>query len=261
VAIAGYYYSDRIALRMARAQPLGEHDQPEVRAVVRELAERAGIPAPRLFLMPGEQPNAFATGRNPRHSAVAMTQGLLMDLPLEQVRGVLAHELAHVKNHDILVSSVAAMIAGAVSALANVLQLSLLFGTDQDENPLGLLGSLAALILAPLGATLLQLGVSRQREYLADATAARLMGRGAPLADALEEIDRSQAPALQVNPVTAPMYIANPFSGARVSGLFSTHPPVTERVRRLRAYDREARVRGRPAASGREDLLPAAGIR
>ena len=259
--LVGYYFSDRIALRLARAEPLAEHRAPEIHATVRELAIQARIPAPRLFLMPGEQPNAFATGRNPRHAAVAMTEGLLMDLSLEHVRGALAHELAHIKNHDILVSSVAAMTAGAVSAIANVLQLSLLFGTDDDDNPLGLLGSLAALILAPLGATLLQLGVSRQREYLADATAARLMGQSTPLADALEQIERSRAPALEVNPVTAPMYIANPFSGAGASALFSTHPPVAERVRRLRAYDREARVTRRPATSAREDLLASAGVR
>ncbi|MGN6168108.1 MAG: M48 family metalloprotease [Solirubrobacteraceae bacterium] len=259
--LVSYYYSDRIALRLARARPLAAHRAPEVHATVRELATRARIPMPRLFLMPGEQPNAFATGRIERIAAVAMTECLLTDLTLDQVRGVVAHELAHVKHHDILVSSVAAMIAAAVSAIANVLQLSLLFGTDEEDNPLGLLGSLAALILAPLGATLLQLGVSRQREYLADATAAQLMGHGAPLADALEQIERSRAPALDVSPVTAPMYIANPLSGARVSALFSTHPPVAERVRRLRAYDREARLSGRPAASGREDLLASAAAR
>jgi heat shock protein HtpX len=238
VNLVGYFYSDRIALRAAHAQPLSEQEAPEIHGIVRELSKRAGIPTPRLFVMPGEQPNAFATGRDPRHGVVAVTEGLLLELPVNQVRGVLAHELAHIKNRDILVSSVAAMIAGVVSAIANVAQLSLLFGTDEEDNPFGLLGSLTAMMLAPLGAVLLQLGVSRQREYLADATAAQLMGRAAPLADALEEIERSHAPALQINPVTAPMYIANPLSGAQLSALFSTHPPVSERVRRLRAYDR-----------------------
>jgi heat shock protein HtpX len=237
--LVGYLFSDRIALRVARAQPLNEHDTPEIHAVVRDLAARARIPVPRLYIMPGEQPNAFATGRGPQHAAIAATEGLLTTLPLEQATGVLAHEIAHVKNRDILVSSIAAMIAGVVSAIANVLQLSLLFGGEEDDNPLGLLGSLAALILAPLGATLLQLGVSRQREYLADATAAQLLGSAAPLADALESIEQAHTPPLQVNPVTAPMYIANPLSGAQMSALFSTHPPVAERVRRLRAYDRE----------------------
>jgi heat shock protein HtpX len=146
--------------------------------------------------------------------------------------------MAHIRNRDILVSSIAAMIAGVVSAIANFLQLSFLFGSDEEDNPLGLVGALAAMILAPLGATLLQLGVSRQREYLADATAAELLGHGAPLADALESIERSHAPALQIKPVTAPMYIANPLAGAQMSALFSTHPPVAERIRRLRAYAR-----------------------
>jgi heat shock protein HtpX len=244
VNVVGYFYSDRIALRMARAQPLSEHEAPEIHGLVRELSRRAEIPTPRLYLMPGEQPNAFATGRDPRHGVVAMTEGLLMYLPLDHVRGVVAHELAHIKNRDILVSSIAAMIAGGVSAIANIAQLSLLFGTDEEDNPFGLLGSLMAMMLAPLGALLLQLGVSRQREYLADATAAELMGRAAPLANALEEIERSHAPALQVNPVTAPMYIANPLSGAQLSALFSTHPPVSERVRRLRAYDRARGLAG-----------------
>jgi heat shock protein HtpX len=200
--------------------------------------------------MPGEQPNAFATGRDPEHAVIAATEGLLTTLPLEQIEGVLAHEMAHIKNRDILVSSIAAMIAGVVSAIANVLQLSFLFGGDEQDNPLGLLGSLAALILAPIGATLLQLGVSRQREYLADATAAQLLGRAAPLADALESIEHSRTPALDVNPVTAPMYIANPLSGRQTSALFSTHPPVKERVRRLRAYDsQEVRRHSAPSAA------------
>jgi heat shock protein HtpX len=235
--LVGYFFSDRIALRLARARPLSEPSAPEVHAVVRRLAARARIPMPTLYIMPGEQPNAFATGRDPRHGAIAATEGLLISLPLEQVEAVLAHEIAHVKNHDILVSSIAAMVAGVVSAIANVLQLSFLFGGDEEDSPLGLLGSLAALILAPLGATLLQLGVSRQREYLADATAAQLLGRGGPLADALESIAGAQTLPLQVNPVTAPMYIANPLGGAQMSALFSTHPPVSERIRRLRAYD------------------------
>jgi heat shock protein HtpX len=240
--LVGYFYSDRIALRVARAQPLSEHDAPEVHAIVRDLAARAQVPTPRLYVMPGEQPNAFATGRDPRHAAIASTEGLLVTLPPEQVKGVLAHEISHIKNRDILVSSIAAIIAGVVSAVANVLQLSFLFGAEDDDNPLGMIGALAAMILAPLGATLLQLGVSRQREYLADATAAQLLGRAAPLADALESIERSHAPALEVNPVTAPMYIANPLSGAQMSALFSTHPPLSERVRRLRAYDRKRSV-------------------
>ncbi|MGN6168012.1 MAG: zinc metalloprotease HtpX [Solirubrobacteraceae bacterium] len=235
--VIGYFYSDRIALRAVRAQPLTEAQAPEVHATVRALSARAGIPMPRLYLMPGEQPNAFATGRNPHHAAVAVTEGLLVSLPLEQVSGVLAHELSHIKNRDILVSSVAATIAGAISAIVNILQLSFLFGgIDDEDNPLGLVGVVVAMVLAPLAAILLQLGVSRQREYLADASAAQLLGTGAPLANALEEIARDRT-TLQVSPVSAPMYIINPLSGASASSLFSTHPPVRERIRRLRAYD------------------------
>lgn len=237
--LVGYFYSDRIALRVARAQPLGEQEIPELHRIVRDLATRAAISMPRLYVMPGEQPNAFATGRNPQHSAIAVTEGLLAGLEPEHVRGVLAHEIAHIKNRDILVSSLAAMIAGVISAIANVLQFSFLFGAEDEDNPLGLLGALAAMILAPLGAMLLQLGVSRQREYLADATAARLLGEGRPLADALQIIAGTQT-ALNVHPLTAPMYIVNPLTGRQVSSLFSTHPPVQERIRRLRAYDREA---------------------
>jgi heat shock protein HtpX len=162
--------------------------------------------------------------------------GLLTDFSLEHVRAVLAHELAHIANRDILVSSITAMIAGAISAVSNVLALSFLFGSDDEDSPLGLLGSLAALVLAPIAATLLQLGVSRQREYLADATAARLLGDGAPLADALQEIGRMQTPPLAIDPVTAPMYIVNPLAGRQPTRLFSTHPPLHERIRRLRAY-------------------------
>jgi heat shock protein HtpX len=238
--LIGYFYSDRIALRAVRAQPLSDAQAPEVHAAVRELSARAAIPMPRLYLMPGEQPNAFASGRGPQHAAIAVTEALLISLPLDQIRAVLAHELSHIKNRDILVSSVAAMIAGATSAIVNVLQLSFLFGGEEEDGPLGMLGAFAAMLLAPLGALLLQLGVSRQREYLADATAAQLLGRGAPLADALEEIARDRT-ALEVNPVSAPVYIANPLSGARASSLFSTHPPVAERVRRLRAYDQQER--------------------
>jgi heat shock protein HtpX len=212
-----------------------------VHLVVSELSARADIPAPRLYLMPGEQPNAFATGRDPAHAAVAVTEGLLTDLPLDQIRGVLAHELAHIKNRDILVSSLAATIAGAISAVASVLQLLFLFG-DEEESPLGILGALAATLLAPLGATLLQLGVSRQREYLADATAAQLLGSGTPLADALEQISLARA-ALDVSPVSAPMYFVNPLRAGSASSLFSTHPPVRERIRRLRAYGAATRRR------------------
>jgi heat shock protein HtpX len=243
--VAGYWFSDRIALRASGAQPIGRDEAPELHRVVAELASRAGLPLPRLYMIPSEQPNAFATGRNPQHAAVAVTRGLVTQLPIEQVRAVLAHELAHVRNRDILVSSVAAMIAGAISAVANILQFSLLFGggDDEDGGPLGWIGTLAAIIIAPIAAALLQLGVSRQREYLADATAARLLGEGRPLADALESLERgTQAQPMPVNPATASLYIANPLPRGGAASLFATHPSVAERVRRLRAFDGSAIV-------------------
>ncbi len=204
--VVGYFFSDRIALRAARARPLTVDDAPELHRIVSGLADRADIPMPRLYVMPGEQSNAFATGRNREHAAVALTEGLLTTMEPEHVRGVVAHELAHIRNHDILVSSIAATIAGAISAIASVLQLSFLFGSDEQDSPLGLLGS------------------------------------GEPLADALAEIERIHAPALQIEPATAPMYIVNPLASGTVATLFSTHPPVRERIRRLRAYGARSRT-------------------
>jgi heat shock protein HtpX len=238
--VVGYWFSDKIALKASRAQPVSEQEAPELYRTIRDLTERAQLPMPRVFMIPSEQPNAFATGRNPKHSAVAVTQGLLQHLPPDQVRGVLAHELGHVKNHDILVTSIAAMIAASISAIANILQFSFLFGgmNDDDDNPLGFIGAIATIILAPLAAMLLQLGISRQREYLADATGARILGEGKPLADALGTLERGvQAVPMQVNPATASLYIVHPFAGAGVGNLFSTHPPLSERIRRLREYD------------------------
>jgi heat shock protein HtpX len=238
--LAGYWFSDRVALAASRARPLQRQEAPELHRTVAELAGRAGLPMPRLYLVPSEQPNAFATGRNPEHAAVAVTSGLLAYLSGDQVRAVVAHELAHVRNRDILVSSIAAMIAGAISGVANVLQFSLLFGghDDEDAGPLAWLGLLAALVVGPIAAMLLQLGVSRQREYLADATAAQLLGEGGPLADALETLERgTRALPMPVNPATASLYIANPLPRTGLATLFATHPPIAERVRRLRSYD------------------------
>jgi heat shock protein HtpX len=233
--VGGYWFSDRVALKLSRAQPLPDDQAPGLHQAVASLSQRAGIPTPKLYLIPSEQPNAFATGRNPQHAAVAVTEGLLRHLPGDQVEGVIAHELAHIKNRDILVSSIAAMVAGAVSAIATVLQFSLLFGgSDEDDSPLGLIGTLVAIIVAPIAATLLQLGVSRQREYLADATGAQLLGHAAPLADALETLERaSQALPMNVNPATASLYAVNPLPRRGMATLFATHPPIAERVRRL----------------------------
>ena len=238
--VAGYWFSDKIALRASSAKPVSEQEAPQLYRILRELTERAGLPMPRVYTIPSEQPNAFATGRNAKHAAVAVTDGLMRNLPEDQIRGVLAHELAHVKNHDILVTSIAAMIAGAIAAVANILQFSFLFGgfSDDEDSPLGFIGALATIILAPIAAMLLQMAVSRQREFLADATGAKILGTGKPLADALETLEKGvQAAPLQVNPAVAALYIVHPFRGQGMANLFSTHPPLEERIRRLREYD------------------------
>ena len=237
--VVGYWFSDKLALKASRAQPIEPGTMPELEGIVQDLAQRARVPVPRLYLIPSDQPNAFATGRNPKHAAVAVTEGLLQQLPSDQIRGVLAHEFAHIKNRDILVSSIAAMVAGAIAAIANILQFSLLFGgDDEDSGPLGLIGTLATIIIAPLAATLLQMAVSRQREYLADASGAQLLGRGAPLANALESLERgAQAAPMAVNPATASLYAVNPLPRGGVATLFMTHPPIAERIRRLRELD------------------------
>ncbi len=235
---AAYWMSDKFAIRASRAQEVSEAEAPEIHHLVAELAQLYDVPKPRVYIIPSDQPNAFATGRNPEHSAVAVTQGLLQYMPRDQIRGVLAHEFAHVKNRDILVSSIAAMIAGAISAVGNIFFFASMFGGDDRDNPLGAIGALATIIIAPLAATLLQLAVSRQREYLADATAARMLGTGEPLAEALETLERGRnAVSMQVNPATAALYIVHPFSGAGMANLFSTHPPIEERIARLREYD------------------------
>ncbi|HET9243943.1 MAG TPA: zinc metalloprotease HtpX [Gaiella sp.] len=236
--LAMFWFSDRLALRMSRARPLEAGEAPQLVADVEDLAQRARIPMPRLYLIPSEQPNAFATGRSPRHSAVAVTEGLLALMPRDQVRGVLAHELAHIRNRDVLVTTIAAMIGAAISAVANFLQFQWLFGGDDDESPLGLVGTLAAIIVAPIAAMLLQFAVSRQREFLADATAAELLGTGRPLADALGTLQRGvEVLPMAVNPAAASLYIVSPLSGRGMSALFSTHPPIPVRIERLQAFD------------------------
>jgi heat shock protein HtpX len=239
--VGGYWFSDKLALKASRARPLERGEIPELEQIAGFLAQRANVPVPRLYLIPSDQPNAFATGRNPQHAAVAVTEGLLHQLPTDEVKGVLAHEFAHISNRDILVSSIAAMVAGAISAIATILQFSMLFGgSDEDDSPLGLLGTLAAIIIAPIAAMLLQLGISRQREFLADATGAQLLGQAAPLADALTTLERgAQALPMDVNPATASLYAVNPLPRQGLATLFMTHPPLAERIRRLRAMDGE----------------------
>lgn len=236
INVGAYFFSDRLVLRIHRAQPVSEAEMPRVYAAVRELSMRAEIPMPRVFLIPSQQPNAFATGRNPEHGVVAVTHGILQLLNDRELRGVLAHEIAHIRNRDILVSTIAAVFAGAVAYIANMLQFTAIFGGSDDDAP-SPLAALALAIVAPIAATLVQLGISRSREYLADETGARIAADPEALASALEKLERAAqfVPPSTATPATASLFIVNPFSG--VSGLvnlFSTHPPMPERVRRLR---------------------------
>jgi heat shock protein HtpX len=244
-----YWKSDRLALRANGARPLAPGEAPELRGIVSDVARRMGIPEPKLYLVDRPEPNAFATGRDPEHAAVAVTSGLLQLMDEREVRGVLAHELSHVLNRDTLIGTIAATIAGAISFLAQMAQFQLLFGGGRDEEGGGnALGALAAIILAPLAALIIQLAVSRGREYAADSTGAQATGDPEGLASALERLDaasrqsgllgrlrgRGGAPAPAENPAFAHLYIVNPLSGRQVAGLFSTHPPIQDRVARLR---------------------------
>lgn len=230
--MGAYWFSDRIALAMARAKPLDESEAPRLYEMVRELTARARLPMPRLHMIPQDQPNAFATGRGPKRSAVAVTRGITRLLSEDELRGVIAHELAHIRNRDILVQSVAATIGGAITYLAYML---IWFGGDNNNSPIGLVASLAMVLLAPLAATLIQLGISRQREYSADATGAEICGNPESLASALLRLEEgAKAVPMQVNQASEPLYIVKPFRGGGIASLFSTHPPIEERVRRLR---------------------------
>jgi heat shock protein HtpX len=231
INLAMYFFSDKIALRAARAQPVSEQDDPRLYQMVRDLTTRAGLPMPKLYVIPQEQPNAFATGRNPKNAAVAVTAGIRKLLSEDELRGVLAHELGHVRNRDILIQTVASAIGTAITWIAYML---LFFGGD-DESPLGAIAALALALLAPLAATIIQLAISRQREYSADATGAEIAGNPESLASARLRLEAgAQAMPMQVNQATEPLYIVKPFSGGGIASLFSTHPPIEERVRRLR---------------------------
>lgn len=237
--IGSYWFSDKIVLAMYRAQPIEEHESPEIYRIVRELTAQAHLPMPRVYMIPDETANAFATGRNPEHAVVAVTQGILRILTPEELKGVIAHELSHVKNRDILVSSIAATLAGAVMILAHMAQWAAIFGGgrgDDDEGGGGFIGLIVTAIFAPLAATLIQLAISRSREYLADETGAHLAHNPEGLARALEKLAMaSERVPMNANPSTAHMFIVNPLSGQRLAGLFSTHPPIEERIRRLRS--------------------------
>lgn len=235
---AGYWFSDKIALSMSGAREVSPAEAPELHAMVGNLVQRAGLPMPRVYVMPTMTPNAFATGRNPQHSAVAVTEGIMQILDRDEMEGVLAHELAHIKNRDILISSIAAMLAGALTQLANMFQWAMIFGANRDEedSPLGMAGGIAMMVVAPFAAMLVQMAVSRSREFEADRIGAQICGRPLSLANALLKLERgAQLAPMAANPATAHMYIVNPLRGASLMKLFSTHPATEDRVARLRA--------------------------
>lgn len=239
--VGSYWFSDRIVLSMYRAQELSEEDAPGLFDLTRQLAANAGLPMPKLYLVPQEQPNAFATGRNPANAAVAVTEGLLRLVSPEELSGILAHEMAHIKNRDILVQTIAAVVGGAITSVATMLQWGAIFGmgrsSDEEGGGGGAFGAILMAIVAPIAAMLIQMAISRSREYLADETGAKLVGNPLPLAGALQKLDdyAHAIPMHGANPATENMFIISPLSGGGVAGLFSTHPPTEERIRRLRA--------------------------
>ena len=243
INLGSYWFSDKIVLAMYQAKPLAEAEAPQVYRAVREIAQRDHIPMPKLFWLSTATPNAFATGRNPRHASVVVTSGLLELVNEEELKGVLAHELSHVKNRDTLVMSIAAAVAGAISMLASWARWGLMFGGRRDgerregNGGLQLVAMLFIAILAPIAAMLIQLAISRTREYGADESGARLTGNPSGLASALEKLDAAARthPLPDVNPATAHLFIVNPLSAGTIAKLFSTHPPIEDRIRRLRS--------------------------
>ena len=236
--LSAYWFSGDIALRMAGAREVSYQEAPELHQLVDQLATYARLPKPRVAIIDSPSPNAFATGRDANHAVVAVTTGILGILSRDELAGVLAHELGHVRNHDILISSVAATVAGAITMLANAAQWALIFGgfggrSDRDRNPFA---DLLLILIAPIAATLIQLAISRSREYAADESGARLIGQPESLARALEKLElATSVRPLPVNPSMAHLFIVNPLKGVNMAGLFSTHPPIQERIRRLRA--------------------------
>ena len=240
---AAYWFSDRIVLTMYRAREVKEEEAPQLYAIVRELCQRAGLPMPRIYIIPTQTPNAFATGRNPQHAAVAVTEGILQLLSWDELKGVLGHELAHVRHRDILIQSVAATVAGAIVMLSRIGQWALIFGGlggDDRDNPLGAIGAILILIMAPIAALLIQMAISRSREYYADEDGARFCGQPLYLANALKKLAYGvqAAPMKEANPATAHMFIVNPLKGEGIFSLFATHPPIEKRIARLEAMAR-----------------------
>lgn len=233
-----YWFSDKIVLSMYRAREISEHEAPELYTMVKNLALRAGMPMPRVYIVPGETPNAFATGRNENHAVVAVTEGILRILDRDELEGVLAHELTHIKNKDMLIGSIAATLAGAVMMLASMAKWAAIFGFggDDEEGGGGIIGLILMAIVAPIAALLIQMGISRSREYMADEGGARISGKPYGLAGALEKLSRaSQALPMNANPATAHMFTVNPLTAKSFANLFSTHPPIEKRIERLRA--------------------------
>jgi len=234
-----YFYSDKIALAMYRAQPVTREEAPRIYSIVERLTQKTGLPMPKIFVIPTDSPNAFATGRNPNHASVAVTQGILGLLNDDEMEGVLAHELGHVRNRDILISSVAATIAGAIMILARMAGWAAMFGgyggrDDRDRGGGGAIGALLLMILAPIGAMLIQMAISRSREYAADETGAHITGNPYALASALQKLEAySKRVPLQASPSTAHLFIIQPFLGMSLASLFSTHPPTAKRIERL----------------------------
>lgn len=241
--IGAYWFSDKIVLAMYRAKQVTETEAPELYSVVRELTGRAQLPMPKVYTMDNPAPNAFATGRNPEHAAVAVTTGILGLLTREELAGVIGHELSHIKNRDILISTVAATIAGAISYLAHIAQWGLFFGggrrDSEDRNPLGSAMSIVIMILAPIAAMLIQMAISRSREYKADEGGATISGNPMALAGALKKLNAgTKRIPMEANPSTAHMFIVSPLTGGGMLSLFSTHPPIEERIARLEAMTR-----------------------
>jgi heat shock protein HtpX len=234
-----YWYSDKIVLKMYKAREVSETENPAFYSMVRRLAQRANMPMPKVYIIPSEGPNAFATGRNPQNAAVAATEGIMRILSEEELEGVMAHELAHVQNRDTLISTIAATFAGAISMLGSMLQWGAILGggRSDDEEGSGLLGSLALAFIAPIAAMLIQMAVSRSREFLADEAGAKICGKPLALASALNKLQQvsQRKPMQEATPSTAHMFIVNPLSGGSMLKLFSTHPPMEERIARLEA--------------------------